>query len=97
VIEAMACGTPVLATRGSALVDRDAEWYSSTQPAWNKLHQAWWHVPLVADLAASLEQAHADLRHPERAREIRRDAKLAAAAYRPENVMPMWVKLLGEI
>ena len=94
-IEANACGTPVLATAGSALSDRVSNgingWLVQAQPSWNKLHQAWWHVPLVSSLVSGLELAYGQ------ARGMRRESKLAAAGYRPEVVMPMWLDLLKQL
>jgi glycosyltransferase involved in cell wall biosynthesis len=94
VIEANACGTPVLATAGSALTDRVRNgvngWLVQAQPQWNKLHQAWWHVPLVSSLVSGLELAYGQ------AKGMRRESKLSAAPYRPEVVMPQWVDLLSQ-
>jgi glycosyltransferase involved in cell wall biosynthesis len=93
VIEAMACGTPVIASRNSALVDRQAEWYCDVQPTWSKLHQAFWAAPLVTSLAGRLEQAYYEARDPL----VRRLAKQGAAQYRPEVVMPLWGDLLSSL
>jgi glycosyltransferase involved in cell wall biosynthesis len=92
VIEAMACGTPVIASANSALLDRDATWYVDVQPTWNKLHNAWWAAPLVSALITGLEEAYLSARDSGQ----RRFAKLTAAKYRPEVVMPMWLDLLKQ-
>lgn len=90
-LEAMACGTPVIASAGSALVDRvtpETGVLVATQPAWSKLHQAWWHLPLVPAINAALEDMFL------RARTMRRAAKLAAAPYRAAEVIPAWCAIL---
>lgn len=92
--EALACGTPLIVTNGSAVRERvsaDTGWLCATQPAWQKLHNAWWHAPLVADLVRCLEKAHRD------ARLLRRAAAVAGEAYRPERVIPLWEKALASL
>jgi glycosyltransferase involved in cell wall biosynthesis len=93
VIEAMACGTPVIASSNSALADRDCWEYVATQPSWNKLHNAWWSVPIIASLVEGLERAYREARDPL----VRRAVKQSAAPYRPEVVMPMWLDLLSKL
>lgn len=93
VIEAMACGTPVLASANSALLDRDAAWYVDVQPTWNKLHNAWWATPQVSALINGLEEAYTYAREPG----ARRMAKQTAAKYRPELIMPQWLDLLKRL
>lgn len=46
-IEAQACGTPVVATRGSAMSELagPAGWLADSGPFWNPTHRAWWRQP----------------------------------------------------
>jgi glycosyltransferase involved in cell wall biosynthesis len=92
-IEAMACGTPVIASRGSALTERvppGSGWLVNVQPAWCKLHNRWWHLPLVADLTRCLENAYRS------AHLMRGLATKAAAPYLRGWVMPLWLEVLEQ-
>lgn len=100
--ESMACGTPVIAARGSALTDRVIDvrltgegtgWLCDTQPSWSKLHNAWWHVPLVRALAECLEAAYAARED----RGLRRRCKIASAGYRPGEIIPQWSAAIGRL
>jgi glycosyltransferase involved in cell wall biosynthesis len=46
-IEAQACGTPVVASRGSAMTElaSPAGWTVKTRRFWNISHRAWWYEP----------------------------------------------------
>ncbi len=90
VIEAMACGTPVIASRNSALVDRECPWYADVHPTWNKLHNAWWATPRIDSLVECLANAYRNRNNGE----MRREMKLTAAKYRPDVIIPQWVDLL---
>lgn len=60
IIEAQACGTPVAATRGSAmteLVPRGAGFLASSQPEWNNTHSRFWRKPIIADIERIYERA----------------------------------------
>jgi glycosyltransferase involved in cell wall biosynthesis len=60
VIEAMACGVPVVATRASAqseLVPRGTGWLVGGQREWVKHHQSWWVTPSVREIVQAYERA----------------------------------------
>ena len=86
VIESMACGTPVIASRNSALVDRECPWYAEVQPTWNKLHNAWWASPLISDLAQKLEFAYTHARSAK----SRADAARDSWKYTPNQIVNQW-------
>lgn len=59
-IEAQACGTPVVTTRASAMTElSDHGWAVSGQPFWNHVHGSWWTRPDVKMIVRALEKAHA--------------------------------------
>jgi len=58
-IEAQACGTPVIVTKGSAMTElSQPAWQVKGQPFWNPVHHAWWTRPNVDDIAKRYEQAY---------------------------------------
>lgn len=93
-IEAQACGTPVILSRGTTgreLVGPG--WLASTQPWWNDRHAARWHLPLIWSLEEKLKMAHkrmGDLELRVRCREF-------AEQYDVENVWPLWEDALPEL
>jgi glycosyltransferase involved in cell wall biosynthesis len=59
-IEAQACGTPVIATDGSAMTEVAGphSWLVKGQPFWvQERHEAFWTMPLVDEIDAALEAA----------------------------------------
>jgi FkbM family methyltransferase len=60
VIEAQACGTPVVATDCSALTElvRPAGWLVPGHRFWNVTHRAWWTEPFEDDLLKAWEKAY---------------------------------------
>lgn len=60
IIEAMACGTPVIATRASAmteLVPPQAGWLVNGDRWWHPAHRAWWVHPSAGEIERQLERA----------------------------------------
>lgn len=58
-IEAQACGTPVISTRGSTMDElRGPGWGVAGQPFWNFLHGAWWQRPDIAGIVRAYEKAY---------------------------------------
>lgn len=84
-IEAQACGTPVVATHGSAMVEvSNHGWAVSGQPYWNHVHGAWWTRPDVRMIVRAYEKAFAH--GPKRREESRAfteafDCQTAAETY----------------
>lgn len=92
IIEALACGTPVIATRCSAMTELIRPEYGRLvggDPWWTHLHQSWWTVPDVGQLAAAYEAMHAG------AASMRKAAARAAARFAAGEVMPMWDHVLA--
>lgn len=61
IIEAQACGTPVVATSGSAMWELSNHgWAVAGEPFWNHVHGAWWKRPRVDAMVRSYEKAYAN-------------------------------------
>jgi len=60
VIEAQACGTRVIASNWAATQDLVSEnsWLVDGQPFWDNAHKAFFQIPLIPSLVASLELAY---------------------------------------
>lgn len=58
-IEAQACGTPVIATQGSAMAENAGPGLRVTgQKFWNPVHRAWWIRPNVADITHAYQKIY---------------------------------------
>lgn len=59
IIEAQACGTPVLTTDASSMPELNPLGMSVRgEPFWNGVHKGWWAKPLVSEIAAAYEKAY---------------------------------------
>lgn len=59
IIEAQACGTPVVVTDASAMPELvGAGWTVRGDRYWNPVHEAWWKAPSVDDLARVYRKAY---------------------------------------
>lgn len=59
-IEAQACGTPVITTAGSAMKEiRGHGWLATADEYWNHVHGAWWDRPRVDSIVRQYEKAYA--------------------------------------
>ncbi len=59
-LEAQACGTPVIATNGSAMTEVAGphSWLVRGQPFWvEERHEGFWTLPLISEIDAALEEA----------------------------------------
>lgn len=91
IIESLACGTPVIATRSSAMTELVKPEYGrlvSGQREWSDLHHAWWITPSVRDLTAAMDSMYSQ------AAMMRPAAAKAAGRYQLELVAPLWEQLL---
>jgi glycosyltransferase involved in cell wall biosynthesis len=60
VVEAAACGVPVITTRCSSMEELNPDGLQvDGEPFWNGVHRGWWIRPSVAGIAAALEEAYA--------------------------------------
>ena len=96
-VEAQACGTPVVTTRGSAMQENGASgWYVAGDPYWNHVHGAWWDRPRIEAIVRAYERAHASRVAPA----ARRDAAAQFAAgfdAAGEDVAGTWREIVGEL
>jgi glycosyltransferase involved in cell wall biosynthesis len=59
VVEAQACGVPVVVTDGSAMGELcGAGWLVGAEPVWNPMHNAWWRKPLTDGIYKVYEVAY---------------------------------------
>ena len=61
IVESLACGVPVIGTKGSAVTEKvppGAGWLVSGQRLWVPPMRSWWTIPSVRELAAALGKAH---------------------------------------
>ena len=78
VIDALACGTPVIGARNSAVPEKLADewgWVVGGQGEWAPHHHSWWQTPSVDALARTYEDAYA------RARTMRQAAAQAGTQW----------------
>lgn len=80
-IDALACGTPVIGGRNSALPEKMADewgWIVGGQGEWAPHHHSWWQTPSVDALARTYEDAY------RRASSMRAAAAEAGRVWSPE-------------
>lgn len=59
IIEAQACGTPVITTNASSMPELNPLGRSvDGEPFWNGVHKGWWIKPSVGEIADSYEEAY---------------------------------------
>jgi glycosyltransferase involved in cell wall biosynthesis len=96
ILEAQACGTPAIATSGSAMKELTrADLRVGGTPFWNHVHQAWWTRPREDQIVHRLTHvyewsAERRLAARDKAREFALDYNTAAAC-------GQWSKLVGEL
>jgi len=93
VIEAQACGTPVVTTGFSAMIEvTGAGWCVVGDPYYNRGHNGWWMRPSVQAIAAAYESAY------EEAASMREDARKFALRYDADRVLKEhWVPVLRDL
>lgn len=65
IVDALACGTPVIGANNSAVPEKIAGewgWVVGGQPEWAPHHHSWWQTPSVDALAGTYEDAYARAR-----------------------------------
>ncbi len=59
IIEAQACGTPVITTNASSMTELNPHGISiSGEPFWNGVHRGWWIRPSITQMIEALEEAY---------------------------------------
>jgi glycosyltransferase involved in cell wall biosynthesis len=86
IIEALACGIPVIGTESTAMTEKipaGAGWLVRGQEFWNEVHGATWTVPAIGQITAQLAKAAARKASPElcRAAGVAYDARRVLADY----------------
>lgn len=99
IIEALACGTPVIGSRNSAVTEKlsnrakgavgSVGWLVDGQRTWAVHHHSWWTVPDVKGLVKAYESAVI------RARDMRGNAAAAGARWSPEAMRDALKMALG--
>jgi glycosyltransferase involved in cell wall biosynthesis len=97
-IEAQACGTPVVTTDGSAMTELGRVGFLVKSDAyWNPIHRAWWRRPHVAGIASAYNRAY-KIRNSARSAEESREAFVFAQDYSADLVIPaVWGPLLESL
>jgi FkbM family methyltransferase len=89
VIEAQACGVPVVVSDGSAMTELcGSGWLVDTQPYWHPYARSWWHAPLIESIVDAWEQAYQHARDPQ----VREQAREFAMGYDADTVMTQYWK-----
>lgn len=87
VIEALACGTPVIGCRNSAMTEKirpEWGWLITGQRTWARHHNSWWTQPSAADLERAYGKARTS------ARSMRKAAARAGEAWSFEAMRDAW-------
>jgi glycosyltransferase involved in cell wall biosynthesis len=88
IVEAKACGVPVITTRCSSMEEINPDGIQvDGEPFWNGVHRGWWIRPSVAGMVAALEQAY-EQRHDVDQAKLRE----SAAEYEVGNVAEKYMR-----
>lgn len=91
-VEALACGTPVIGCRNSAMTEKirpEYGWLTGGQQTWARHHQAWWMTPDAGELARAYDKAASA------GPVMRRAAAAAGREWGEERMRDSWAKALG--
>jgi len=91
IIEALACGTPVIASRNSAMTEKIAPaygWLAGGQPEWPTHHQSAWQTPFIHEMVRCYQKAAAG------AAGMRKAAARAGQAWSVEAMTAAWKQAL---
>ena len=97
-LEAQACGTPVVGTDHSAMSELcKVGWKVRGEPVWNPSHQAWWAKPSIDAIYKVYERAYADWKSGAISKK-RKAARAFAEAYDADVVLrKYWAPVLREL
>jgi len=95
VVEAQACGTPVIVTDATAQTElAGAGWLVAGQPEWDPDQAAWWTLPDIGSILDGLRESYAARGDDA----LRSEARQFALAYDADAVFDsMWVPILDEL
>jgi hypothetical protein len=91
VIQSLACGTPVIGCRNSAVTEKirpEWGWLIGGQREWAVHHNAWWKTPSVLELAGAYQKARTS------ARTMRRAAARAGAQWSEQAMTGALARIL---
>lgn len=99
ILEAQACGTPVVVTHGSAMTELcGSGWTVIGHEFYNAVHRAWWSRPGIGDIVSGYERAYTSLRTIKGAVRHRARARSFAEGYQIGRVVPdYWVPALAAL
>jgi glycosyltransferase involved in cell wall biosynthesis len=99
VIEAQACGTPVIVTDFSAQTELVGPgWMVKATREWDELQQGWWGVPDVDEITAALEESYKIKSSPEENSKIRSAAINFARQYEADTVYKeYWLSIISRL
>lgn len=99
-LEAQACGTPVIATNGSAMTEVAGphSWLAEGQPFWvEERHEAFWTIPFIHEIDAALESAW-QAREDGSIEQVRKASREHALQYDADKILTeRWKPYLEQI
>ena len=98
VVEAMACGVPVVTTRCSSMEELNPDGLQvDGEPFWNGVHKAWWTRPSISGMVAAFEQAYEQRGDVDRVKLRDSVAQYDVSAVAENHMRPVVDELLGRM
>lgn len=95
IMEAQACGVPVVSTDASAMTEITYNYSVQGTPWWNPVHRAWWTRPNVGEIVDAYRDAHAGGAFSKITRD---DVVKFAAGYDADRVVAEhWLPILEKV